>query len=98
MRVDMLCQSDSALVWWDGAGEYMATAEDGGGHRLNCTSSNTSCEVSGLRCGQLYTFSVTPTESPCESQPNSTLQKYSGERPDRGTMEILQNVLECSVD
>ncbi|XP_041941446.1 uncharacterized protein LOC121704923 [Alosa sapidissima] len=78
-QVDILCRSDSALVSWFGsvAGEYTATAEDGQGRRLNCTSTNTSCEVSGLRCGQLYTFSVAATGSQCQSLPSNTMQKYS---------------------
>lgn len=80
-QVDVLCQSDKVLVVWDGSGtgEYMATAEDGQGGRLNCTSANSSCEIGGLRCGQLYSFSVTGLQ--CESQPSNTIQKYSGKAP-----------------
>ena len=81
-QVDILCQSDSALVMWEVslAGEYTATAEDSEGHRLNCSSSNTSCEISSLRCGQLYTFSVMGPH--CEVHPSNRLKKYSGETPE----------------
>ncbi|KAL2097078.1 hypothetical protein ACEWY4_006285 [Coilia grayii] len=74
-QVDILCQSDSALVMWKAllAGEFTATAECNDGNRLNCSSSNTSCEISNLRCGQLYTFSVAGPHCP----PGNTLQKYS---------------------
>lgn len=83
-QVEVLCQSDTVLVVWAGAGsgmgEYMAMAEDGQGRMLNCTSANSSCEISGLRCGQLYNFSVTGLQ--CESQPSNTIQKYSGKAPE----------------
>lgn len=102
-QVDVLCQSDSVLVVWDGSGsdEYMATAEDGQGGRLNCSSTNSSCEISGLSCGQLYSFTVTGSQ--CESQPSNTIQRYSGKAPGwigRAGIsgKMFQKVLECSID
>ncbi|XP_063075940.1 uncharacterized protein LOC134465972, partial [Engraulis encrasicolus] len=76
-QVDVICQSNSADVMWEAVipGEYAAMAEDDDGNRLPCSSNTSSCQISNLRCGQLYTFSVTGTI--CHNQTSNVVRKHS---------------------
>lgn len=84
----MDCLSDSASVMWAGvagASLYCVTAEDGAGGVQHCESSGTGCLVTGLNCGQLYTFSLTASDGQCNSSLSNTLPSETGEarRPAR---------------
>ncbi|KAE8290995.1 Fibronectin type III domain-containing protein 7 Precursor [Larimichthys crocea] len=75
ITVDYSCSSGMVTVNWDlvfGANLYRATAIDGTGASLNCTSSSTSCQITMLLCGEKYHVHVTAISDDCESISNST--------------------------
>lgn len=57
LMVTSSCQSNNISVSWQasqGSVSYMAVAENEQGHRWSCNTSSTSCQISGLLCGQQY--------------------------------------------
>ncbi|XP_028283267.1 fibronectin type III domain-containing protein 7-like [Parambassis ranga] len=75
VSVDYSCSGGMVTVTWDlvfGANMYRATAVDGTGASLSCTSSSTSCQVTMLKCGEKYQVYVTAISDDCESTSNTT--------------------------
>ncbi|XP_047445276.1 mucin-4-like [Mugil cephalus] len=69
------CSGGMVTVTWDlvfGANLYRATAVDGTGASLNCTSASTSCQITMLKCGEKYRVHVTAISDDCESTSNAT--------------------------
>ncbi|KAK5888908.1 hypothetical protein CesoFtcFv8_014958 [Champsocephalus esox] len=67
------CTSGLVTVTWDlvfGANLYRATATDGTGAALNCTSASASCHITMLKCGEEYQVHVTAISDDCESISN----------------------------
>ncbi|XP_030016446.1 fibronectin type III domain-containing protein 7-like [Sphaeramia orbicularis] len=70
IKVNYSCSAGLVTVTWDtvfGANSYRATAIDGTGATLNCTSTSTSCEIIMLKCGEKYDVRVTAISDDCES-------------------------------
>ncbi|XP_069497964.1 serine-rich adhesin for platelets-like [Ambystoma mexicanum] len=64
------CNSDSASLFWastPGAIQYTASVVASNGNSTTCTSANTTCDVSGLRCGQNYTIHVSAANQNCSA-------------------------------
>ncbi|XP_075473113.1 uncharacterized protein LOC142503970 isoform X2 [Ascaphus truei] len=64
------CSGHSAAVSWDasaGAAWYLAGFIGQDGDKASCNTTETSCAVSGLNCGQLYNVTVTASDGPCHS-------------------------------
>ncbi|XP_039902211.1 uncharacterized protein LOC120742836 [Simochromis diagramma] len=77
IAVDIDCQTNSAAMSWNkstGAVEYFSFAQSTNGVALFCNSSNPSCTFKGLECGGVYNFSVTASNSICNSSFSSPLQ------------------------
>ncbi|KAI3375007.1 hypothetical protein L3Q82_021535, partial [Scortum barcoo] len=75
MSVDYSCSSGMVTVTWDlvfGANTYRATAVDGTGASLNCTSASSSCQMTMLKCGEKYTVHITAISDNCESTSNTS--------------------------
>ncbi|KAM9719839.1 uncharacterized protein fndc7rs1 [Menidia menidia] len=75
ISVDYSCSSGMVTVTWDsvfGANLYRATAIDGTGASLNCTSASTSCQITMLTCGERYQVYVTVVSDDCESTSNTS--------------------------
>uniref|UniRef100_A0A8C5HBY8 Uncharacterized LOC114458429 n=2 Tax=Gouania willdenowi TaxID=441366 RepID=A0A8C5HBY8_GOUWI len=76
------CVTNSAWISWDAAGDaqnnysVLATGEGGGASSCN-TASNSTCEVEQLDCGVLYAFTVTASNSQCESTPSNAIQLHT---------------------
>ncbi|XP_030016445.1 uncharacterized protein LOC115437357 [Sphaeramia orbicularis] len=72
------CVTNSAWISWDaaaGADSYTVLAVGEGDYMANCTTStNITCEVEDLECGIRYNFTVTATNSQCDSQPSATIE------------------------
>ncbi|XP_016396758.1 fibronectin-like [Sinocyclocheilus rhinocerous] len=72
VNVSLSCGSDTASVSWAASSGlvsyYTATAVDDNGQTLTCNSSSTSCDISGLVCGQAYNVSVTAMSVDCTGQ------------------------------
>lgn len=83
LDVEMDCLSDSAWLTWEesaGAELYIATATDSDGFEYQCNSTEGQCTVEQLQCGRFYNFSVTASNSQCDSPMSSTLQTETGKR------------------
>lgn len=75
VSVDYTCTTNSAMVHWSavfGAESYEAYAMGDNGTELMCTSQGTSCQISGLHCGQSYEVHVTPISESCKHMLNTT--------------------------
>ncbi|XP_036072425.1 uncharacterized protein LOC112147737 [Oryzias melastigma] len=69
------CVSNSAWITWDaalGANNYTVSAVGSGISTTNCTSiTDTRCEVKDLACGVSFNFTVTASNTRCDSQPSA---------------------------
>ncbi|XP_028832830.1 uncharacterized protein fndc7rs1 isoform X2 [Denticeps clupeoides] len=68
------CSSNTAVLSWlvsSNAVQYFGMAVGSDGHQLSCNVTSTSCQLSGLHCGQNYSFSVSASDGSCVS-PAST--------------------------
>ncbi|XP_075875918.1 fibronectin type III domain-containing protein 7-like [Nelusetta ayraudi] len=75
LSVDYSCSSSMVTVTWGlvfGANLYRATAVDGTGASLNCTSASGSCHITMLKCGEKYMVHVTAISDDCESRSNTS--------------------------
>ncbi|XP_057183469.1 G surface protein, allelic form 156-like [Triplophysa rosa] len=62
------CDSDTVSVSWaasQGSLAYMAVAESREGHRVTCNTTQMTCDVSGLQCGQTYELYVFGVDGDC---------------------------------
>ncbi|KAJ8274470.1 hypothetical protein COCON_G00090950 [Conger conger] len=94
-EVEMDCLSESASVMWAeaaGASHYSVMAADGAGGVQHCGSSGTSCRVTGLNCGQLYTFSLTACDGHCNISQSNTLPSETAPCPPQN----IQANVSCS--
>lgn len=68
LRVDSSCESNNISVSWQtsrGSLSYMAVAEDADGLRWSCNTSSTTCQISGLLCGQQYQVYTVGVDENC---------------------------------
>ncbi|XP_008280490.1 mucin-19 [Stegastes partitus] len=75
VSVDYSCSNGMVTVTWNqvfGANTYRATAVDGTGASLNCTSASSSCQITMLKCGEKYRVHVTAISDDCESTSNTS--------------------------
>lgn len=82
ISVDYSCSAGMVTVTWDlvfGANLYRATAVDGTGASLNCTSDSSSCQITMLKCGEKYQVHVTAISDDCESTSNISSLFETGE-------------------
>ncbi|XP_056116347.1 uncharacterized protein fndc7rs1 isoform X2 [Rhinichthys klamathensis goyatoka] len=64
------CDTNSAVVTWeltDNLTHHTVQAAGSDGHRINCTSSDHSCTLSGIHCGQRYNLTVTAMDGVCDN-------------------------------
>ncbi|KAJ8390469.1 hypothetical protein AAFF_G00104040 [Aldrovandia affinis] len=69
------CSSGKVTVSWGtvvGAESYRATATDGNGTTLSCTTQSDSCPITRVTCGELYLVRVTAISEDCNSTSNIT--------------------------
>ncbi|XP_019712180.1 receptor-type tyrosine-protein phosphatase beta-like [Hippocampus comes] len=61
--------NDTRVLWSaaDGASSYSVWAGNDQGWIATCNSTETSCHLSGLRCGQIYNVTVTAHNHGCDS-------------------------------
>ncbi|XP_034036686.1 fibronectin type III domain-containing protein 7 [Thalassophryne amazonica] len=66
--VNSSCQSNNITVSWEvsqGSVTYMAVAKDSEGHKMSCNTSTTTCQITGLLCGQHYEVYVVGVNKNC---------------------------------
>lgn len=64
------CDNHTASISWSsvpGAVSYTATLEQMDGSTTCCTTSNNSCDISNLPCGEMYTVLVVAEGRTCNS-------------------------------
>ena len=87
----MDCESNSLIVSWSespGADSYLATLQDSSGQSTTCQGTTEgSCSVSGLGCGQIYHVSVISSDGYCDSPPSPVI-----DTPPGGTEDILMHL------
>ncbi|XP_026054455.1 uncharacterized protein LOC113040326 [Carassius auratus] len=93
----MDCVTNALVVsWTPGAGGqyYTATLQDSNGLSTTCQSTGSQCNVTGLRCGQLYHINVTASDGLCSSPPSATVNTNSA--PCLSTS--VSAVVDCATD
>ncbi|XP_039458353.1 fibronectin type III domain-containing protein 7-like [Oreochromis aureus] len=76
VTVTRTCAPHPVPVSWlasDGAKYYTAVAVSGEGHRSECTTNKTSCSLTGLHCGEVYTIGVSGADDKCTTQQSHTV-------------------------
>ncbi|KAJ8279126.1 hypothetical protein COCON_G00061920 [Conger conger] len=84
IEVEIDCLSDSAWVVWEqslGAELYVASAEDDHGQALRCNTTESTCSVPDLRCGEHYTFTVVALDAQCSSTSSNDIMSESAPCP-----------------
>lgn len=78
----MDCEANSLIVSWSespGADSYIATVQDSNGQTTNCAGTTEgSCNVTGVGCGQIYHVSVVSSDGYCDSPSTSVVDTASG--------------------
>ncbi|XP_067369826.1 mucin-3B [Channa argus] len=70
VSVDTDCNTNSATLSWDateGALQYYGQAQSINGSMLYCHSNASSCIFEGLKCGDIFNFSVKASNSNCNT-------------------------------
>lgn len=83
------CSSGVVTVSWEasaGATGYTASAqEDGETHFTSCSTTGTSCDLTQLECGEVYTVTVVARDGIC----NSTLLATTTIKTGKGGRKIV---------
>lgn len=69
------CSTNALTISWVPGSlpvNYSVTADSGDGAPLSCITEGSTCEMTNLKCGQLYTVMVKGVSSTCEG-PTTTL-------------------------
>lgn len=78
----MSCSDNVASMTWNhsrGLGQlYNVTAVSSDGHRDECVSSETRCDLTGMRCGLYYTATVTAEHRDCRSRASDSVTIKTG--------------------
>lgn len=81
VEANMQCGTKTANLTWeesDGVELYLATATSRTGTTVHCKSTKPTCHFSGLKCGEIYEFSVTAYSNMCFSGNSSTVETQTG--------------------
>ncbi|XP_035863315.1 uncharacterized protein LOC116038126 [Sander lucioperca] len=65
----MVCSNNTGVVSWEGEGvySYMVQAFGPDGHKMQCNSTTTNCQLPNMHCGQLYNLTVTAQDGLCDN-------------------------------
>ena len=76
------CDSDTIGVFWSssqGSDNYRVVAECLDESSLNCTTTNTDCQISGLLCGNRYSVYVVGMNADCPGERSNVKMVQTGE-------------------
>uniref|UniRef100_A0A8C5EQG5 Fibronectin type-III domain-containing protein n=1 Tax=Gouania willdenowi TaxID=441366 RepID=A0A8C5EQG5_GOUWI len=76
LRASLDCASNEALISWNGVPQmnsFTATIVDQDDSLLSCSSTNTSCKIPDLKCGQRYMVTLSAHDSICTSMPSEPI-------------------------
>ncbi|KAM3619311.1 uncharacterized protein V6R79_006036 [Siganus canaliculatus] len=80
VQASLDCAANEALISWHGQPEmnsFTATMVDEQQGLLSCSSTNTSCKIPNLKCGQRYTVTVCHHDGICPSMPSEAIYMES---------------------
>ncbi|XP_032422074.1 uncharacterized protein LOC116722071 [Xiphophorus hellerii] len=87
------CDPNSVPVSWTHSGKaefFTAVALGSRGHRAECTSNETSCNLPGLQCGEVYSVSVAGADNNCAGlQSNPLSLKTEPCSPSNVTSQVM---------
>ena len=81
LNVVSSCESDTMAAAWtasQGSVSYMVVAESTLGHRLNCTTVGTACDLVGMLCGHDYEVYVMGVDENCMGAKSNVRVVHSG--------------------
>lgn len=81
LNVDINCQTNVAVLSWNnskGAVKYLGLAQSANGDTFNCNTTNSSCTLKPMQCGNVYNFTVKACDGICNSSFSSPLQAGAG--------------------
>lgn len=81
MNLSVHYNVSTAQVTWGaarGASSYSATAVADQGSTIHCNTTNTSCFLTGLQCGQSYNVSVAARSWACDRESSLTHRIATG--------------------
>lgn len=80
VSAQLSCDTNSAIVTWelsDHVTHHSVQAVGTDGHHVNCSSSNNTCTLPALHCGQSYNTTVSALDGTCDNS-NTLLSLQSG--------------------
>lgn len=80
VRAETVCSNETGVVSWEkeeGVSSYLVQAFGPDGHKIKCNSTDTSCQLPNLHCGELYNLTVTAQDGRCDNS-NAYLNLQSG--------------------
>ncbi|XP_041914101.1 uncharacterized protein LOC121678548 [Alosa sapidissima] len=86
------CFTHSALLEWayaEGAQAYSALAQSANGHNSSCSTNYTNCELAGLACGQVYSFTVVASDVQCSGRASLSVDTPSVPCPPMAVVSSL---------
>ncbi|XP_017343677.1 uncharacterized protein LOC108276481 [Ictalurus punctatus] len=86
------CDTSIISVTWDtarGADSYVVYAVSSQGYKSNCSTIDTGCNISDLRCGQDYNITVVAEHGGCRSQPSQPFTVSTGACPHSSPRVLL---------
>jgi len=92
VRAVVGCESRAAAISWaasPGALSYTATLENTQGGTICCTTDSTTCNVTGLPCGQMYVLLVTAEGLTCNSSQSAGILTRTGKERSTHTHTLL---------
>ncbi|OCT82974.1 hypothetical protein XELAEV_18025509mg [Xenopus laevis] len=75
------CDNNTASVTWDsaaGAQRYISNISGPNGEAHSCTTTQSTCDVSGMRCGHIYNVTVTAVNEQCSNESSVPAQLKTG--------------------
>lgn len=66
----MVCRNDTGVVSWEegeGVSIYKVQAFGPDGHKSECDTTESSCKLPNMHCGQLYNLTVTAQDGRCDN-------------------------------
>lgn len=90
MQANVQCQTNLATVTWEpsiGAVGYKATLEGRNGQTVSCSTVDTFCKVTVLKCGVIYYTSVIAIGVTMNSTDSEIIQLVTGKKPFTTTMK-----------
>lgn len=97
------CKPNPVPVSWvasDSATHYTALAVSYTGHIAECHTTTTSCNLSGLRCGEVYTVGVSGADDNCTGLLSDTVSLNTGKAAlhiSLITASVIHSIIESQI-